>query len=578
MSLTKYNPFAQVLRTNFQDPQSPYQVAVTNGYEDGTNRLSSTIAQRATATNYEVTNQQFTYGQDGSLTKLADAPQGATADVQCFRYDYLHRLSSAWTPAQPDCGPDPSANALGGAALYWTSWSFDTSGNRTSQVQHSAVGDVTATPTYPAPGQPQPHAPQSISTSNGASTTENDYSYDNTGNTRKRGPSAAGQIFTYDAEGHVASITEADGKTSTYVYDADGNRILTRDPSGLTLSTGDLELHVAAGSTTAVGTRLYVYNGQTIAERNAQTGLSWMLTDAQGTAYATINAGNLAVQKRRQDPYGVPRGVTAGPWADNHGFLGGYQNTTGLTHLGARDYDPVTGTFTTADPILDGSKPAHLNAYDYGFDNPIGNTDPSGLEPLIDECRHATTPDCADFYYGAAPGPTSSGGRIKDYSTRNMGVVRACNWDQNCIWGTNNDISQKGSHPAREMIGHFRLQGTLKHCLGQLVQQSIDAVDRCSRRFRVVQQCVDGVRRERLSQPSCCHLVTSTRRCVRCHSVPLPTACQASRSWCTSGLHSWSDTPGVPQQHLRPSRSSRRCQRRETAPCHLLCSEYSRRS
>jgi RHS repeat-associated protein len=452
VSLTKYNPFSQVLRTNFQDPQSPYQVAVTNGYEDGTNRLSSTIAQRATSTNYEVTNQQYTYGQDGSLTKLADTPQGATADVQCFRYDYLQRLSTAWTPGQSDCGPDPSTKALGGAAPYWTSWTFDTSGNRTSQVQHSATGDVTATPTYPAPGQPKPHAPQSISTANGTSTSENDYSYDNTGSTVKRGPSAAGQISSYDAEGHVASITEADGKTSTYVYDADGNRILTRDPSGLTLSAGDLELHVAAGSTTAIGTRLYTYNGQPIAERNAQTGLSWMLSDAQGTAYATINAGDLAVQKRRQDPYGVPRGVTAGPWTDNHGFLGGYQNTTGLTHLGARDYDPVTGTFTTADPVLDGSKPAHLNAYDYGFDNPIANTDPSGLEPLPIECKGTQSPDCADFYYGAAPGPTASGGRIKDYSTRNMGVVRACKWDQNCIWGVNNDISQKGSHPTRERV------------------------------------------------------------------------------------------------------------------------------
>jgi RHS repeat-associated protein len=475
VSLTKYNPFSQVLRTNFQDPQSPYQVAVTNGYEDGTNKLSSTIAQRATSTNYEVTNQQYTYGQDGSLTKLADTPQGATPDVQCFRYDYLQRLSTAWTPAQPDCVPDPSATALGGAAPYWTSWTFDVSGNRTSQVQHSATGKVTATPTYPVPGQPRPHAPQSISTSNGTSSSENDYTYDNTGSTKTRGPATEGQTFTYDAEGHVASITEADGKTSTYVYDADGNRILTRDPNGLTLSAGDLELHVAAGSSTAIGTRLYTYNGQPIAERNAQTGLSWMLSDAQGTAYATINAGDLAVQKRRQDPYGVPRGVTAGPWTDNHGFLGGYQNTTGLTHLGARDYDPVTGTFTTTDPVLDGSKPAHLNAYDYGFDNPIGNTDPSGLEPLNPECAGVKTPDCGAYYYGSDPGPTASGGFIKDYSTRNMGVVRACRWDQNCIWGTNNDISQKGSHPKRERVeAIYELYHPVRMTAMQMVEMGWD--------------------------------------------------------------------------------------------------------
>jgi hypothetical protein len=63
--------------------------------------------------------------------------------------------------------------------------------------------------------------------------------------------------------------------------------LITRDSTGTTLTVGDLELVVPAGSMSAIGTRFYAYNGQTIAERNATTGLCWTLADHQGTACAS---------------------------------------------------------------------------------------------------------------------------------------------------------------------------------------------------------------------------------------------------------------------------------------------------
>jgi transposase len=39
-----------------------------------------------------------------------------------------------------------------------------------------------------------------------------------------------------------------------------------------------------------------------------------MLTDTQDTTYATVNAANLAVTQRWQDPYGVPRGPAPTGW------------------------------------------------------------------------------------------------------------------------------------------------------------------------------------------------------------------------------------------------------------------------
>ncbi|AMS05619.1 hypothetical protein DUY81_02430 [Acidipropionibacterium acidipropionici] len=52
---------------------------------------------------------------------------------------------------------------------------------------------------------------------------------------------------------------------------------------------------------------------------------------------------------------------------------------TGTLRLGARDYDPVTGTFTQPDPILDVTDPAQWNPYAYGAGNPVDRPDPSGL-------------------------------------------------------------------------------------------------------------------------------------------------------------------------------------------------------
>ncbi len=384
VSNTGYNPFGQPLRTEFNDSASPYQVAVTNTYENGTNRLATVQAQRSTSSNFWITNRVYTYNAVGNTTKIADTPPGDPADTQCFRQDYLQRLTEAWTPSSGDCAAQPTKAGVGGAAPYWTSWALDDTGNRKTQVQHTAAGDVTTNSTYPAPGEKRPHAVQAVTTDGPNGKTQTNYGYTETGSTETRGPTGSAQTFTYDAEGHVATAKEANGAESSYLYDADGNLLITKDPSGTTLSIGDTELWVPTGGFFASGTRFYSYNGQVIATRTSSGGLNWKLADHHGTTYATVDAANLAVTKRWQDPYGGGRGTAASTWPDKHGFLGGYQNTTGVTHIGARDYDPLTGRFMTADPVLDTSDPQTLNAYSYGNNSPVSFSDPTGMVLQID--------------------------------------------------------------------------------------------------------------------------------------------------------------------------------------------------
>lgn len=61
--------------------------------------------------------------------------------------------------------------------------------------------------------------------------------------------------------------------------------------------------------------------------------------------------------------------------------MGGTDDTevTGLTHLGAREYDPALGRFISVDPLLEIDKPQTLNGYTYGAQNPLTYTDPTGL-------------------------------------------------------------------------------------------------------------------------------------------------------------------------------------------------------
>ncbi|MFI9381437.1 RHS repeat-associated core domain-containing protein [Kutzneria sp. NPDC052558] len=385
VSETDYSAYGQVLRNVFADPNQLKQIAVTNVFDAGTGRLQSTLAERATASQYMIANRAYAYDNAGNIKSIVDTPLGSAADVQCFTTDYLQRLSAAWTPTldpnntgDDKCVGAPDTSKLGGAAPYWLSWQYDQTGNRTQQVQHAVTGDTTSTYSYPAPGSPQPHTLLNVQTNGPTGASQNSYTYDATGNTKTRDIGGSTQTYTYNEEGSIASEQDASGATSTYVNDAAGNRLITRDASGTTLSIGDMELHLPNGSRFPTGVRYYDFNGQKVAERGSVSGLSFMLTDHQGTAYASVNADNLGMTQRRQDPFGNARGP-ASLWPDSHGFVGGLQDTSGLTQLGARGYDSATGRFTQADPVVDTGDPQQMNGYSYASGSPISSSDPSGM-------------------------------------------------------------------------------------------------------------------------------------------------------------------------------------------------------
>ncbi|MEU7253667.1 RHS repeat-associated core domain-containing protein, partial [Streptomyces sp. NPDC045251] len=149
------------------------------------------------------------------------------------------------------------------------------------------------------------------------------------------------------------------------------------------------ELHLRADGTTWAQ-RYYAAGGITAAMRSNQTGttkVTYFVSDHHGTSHLAINRDStLAFTKRYTTPFGADRGKTQyGPWPDDKGFLGKSRDAaTGLTHIDAREYDPVIGQFISVDPLLKVGTTQTFNGYSYGDNNPATLADPTGQCPFID--------------------------------------------------------------------------------------------------------------------------------------------------------------------------------------------------
>jgi RHS repeat-associated protein len=113
--------------------------------------------------------------------------------------------------------------------------------------------------------------------------------------------------------------------------------------------------------------------------------LSVLLADHLGTANTSVDiASGQAVTRRSFKPYGEVRGTKPANWPNKRSYLGtGIDDAaTGLTNIGAREYDQSSGRFLSADPLIDIADPLQMNGYSYAKNSPISTSDPDGLKPV----------------------------------------------------------------------------------------------------------------------------------------------------------------------------------------------------
>ncbi|WP_189922998.1 polymorphic toxin-type HINT domain-containing protein [Kitasatospora xanthocidica] len=434
-----YDALARPVRTTAGDYGK--QVVSTQQYDWGTGRVINSFLDRQTGTT-SLDQTSYTYTPSGRITSVTDRQDAAATDTQCFTYDHLSRLTGAWTdtggvsttadwtdssgtvhgtgssttvPGVGGCinkdGPatvSPGGRTVGGPAPYWNTYTYDATGNRTGLVQHDITGnslnDTTTTQTFGAAkttntptnapntggGTGGPHALFTSTTSGPAGTKAVTYQYDAKGNTTAITDTGGTTTLTWNGEDKLDSLTKTgQAGATTYLYDADGNQLIRRNPgkTTLNLATDELTLDTASGSTSNVRS-IAGPGGLTYTRVTAAVGGGTVLiqaADPHGTNGVQIT-GNTAqtVTRRPTDPFGNPRGTrpTASQWAGTKGFIGGSKDdTTGLTNLGARQYDPARGRFISPDPVLDQADPQQWNGYAYSNNNPVNLSDPSGLRP-----------------------------------------------------------------------------------------------------------------------------------------------------------------------------------------------------
>jgi RHS repeat-associated protein len=347
----------------------PKRAWLTYMYEEQTRRLSRSIVDTETPEPVQA-DVNYTYDPAGNVTSVEDKPAEQLADNQCFSYDHLRRLTEAWTPAN-GCGDAPTTAKLGGPAPFWQSFQYDKIGNRLSDSLRGAGPEVASTYRY-AGGKAQLSS-ASVARAGVALAAANAYEYDAGGNTIKRND----QVLDWDAEGNLARVA-ANGAETTFVYSAEGARLIRDDPAGSTLYLGSQEVRVDKAGTKTV-TRTYSHAGKTVAMRTGDK-LTWLASDHQGTNQVTVTADSDQVKadKRRQLPFGAPRGEQP-KFPGEKGFVGGTVDPSiGVTTLGARQYDSQTGRFLSVDPVMDPSDSQQMHGYTYSNNSPVTYSDPSG--------------------------------------------------------------------------------------------------------------------------------------------------------------------------------------------------------
>ncbi|MBE7702390.1 hypothetical protein H9623_19045, partial [Oerskovia sp. Sa1BUA8] len=300
--------------------------------------------------------QTFTYDKGERLTGVADTT-GETCTTRTYGFDQRgNRLTQNATTHDTDCTSDTVTNID-------KTWNYDGA----DRVQTAA--NTTGTYTY------DPLARQTLLP--GADTPAG---------------AAAGDLVVGYYDTDAARSLAQNGTTTTYTLDPAGRRHTATTTGGT--STTSVVRHYTdtsdnpgyATKTTTGAHPVTTWYGASIAGdlglEITDTTATLSLIDPIGSIATTITLP--AIDQPLQlgalgtwDEYGNPLTTPTQTGAITYGWLGGKeraQDTTGLTLMGARLYNPITGLFTSVDPVAGGN----TTSYAYPQD-PINSLDLDGM-------------------------------------------------------------------------------------------------------------------------------------------------------------------------------------------------------
>ncbi len=258
-----------------------------------------------------------------------------------------------------------------------------------------------------------------------------EYSYDAVGNRLTRNDSAEGlTLYTYNQNNQLTTTLDGGGITTTFAYDDNGNLIFRENSTEQIEYTFDIENRLVsttidrngetqqaeyiyddfgirvASTVNGEETRYlvdpnrpfaqvleeysvdgkiltaYVYGDSLIAQIDADDAVTYFHADGLGSTRILTDSAGEIVSQFDYDAFGRELFQQG---ADTDFQFAGEQrdDVLELDYLRARYYDPDLGRFISRDPFpgfLD--DPYSLHKYQYAHNNPVNNTDPSGLFTL----------------------------------------------------------------------------------------------------------------------------------------------------------------------------------------------------
>jgi RHS repeat-associated protein len=317
----------------------------------GTEGRGYDAAGRLTVIDGPVYDATITYHPDGQIATLTGS--GSTPRKTSYGYDHAGRLTSE-TISQ-------GTTTLSTAAYTWDGDGNRTSATRNGQPATTASYNLADQLTSTSDGTSYTYDPDGLQQTAGTST----YSYNGFGEPTGASTPSASVSYTRDGLGRTAARTAA-GATTTFGYHTD---------------TGTL-----AASQTGAGpltTMVRTPGGQLLAEATTGAATQQAWANVHGDLVALKNDTNSTITWQADyDPFGTVTGGT-GTAPTPLGFQTAYTDpVTGLVDMGARQYSPATGRFTTRDSIVGVlSAPISLHRYLYANADPINFLDPDGHWP-----------------------------------------------------------------------------------------------------------------------------------------------------------------------------------------------------
>ncbi|MCA9677457.1 MAG: hypothetical protein KC464_20705 [Myxococcales bacterium] len=337
--------------------------------------LGRIVAQQVTVNGATVASQGLTYWGLDDVKTVTHSGTGLTARTYNYYYDARHQLTGA-------------------SGAFTGSYAF-TPGGRLSHVGIYAAGAtgsevVNRNVDY----RYEAADPEMLSALRNANQTDlATFGYDAAGNLTSRTVNGSGTTMLYDSNDRLRRATTSAGREE-YFYDADGMRvgIVKRNASLAKTEVRYFQGPLEIWQPTSGGVRriAHVSIGTPLLRVDSQ-GVTSITKEVQyhstlQSLLASVSTTGTITSAFAYGPYGeVMQTAGSQVGTHRHRYNDKYEDElTSLSYYGYRYYDPLTLTWTSADPqyrfVPDAAwdEPRRANLYGFNGGNPIGYVDPDG--------------------------------------------------------------------------------------------------------------------------------------------------------------------------------------------------------